>query len=233
MDFGVPTGTAIGANVAGTVVYAGWGNKGTGYGGYGYAVGVKDANGHVHVYGHLSGVNVKVGQKVSLGTLLGKSGNTGQSKGAHLHYEVRKNGVLGNSLDPSFYLRTSSSPTVEKETKAGFWKTKQFEGTNALNTFRTHLNKAIPAAGVSSSWASALTELFARESGLNPSAKNGSSSAYGYAQFIKSTREAYEKKYGIKYDTPVNQLILGIRYVKDRYGTPEKALQHWDTKGWY
>lgn len=104
MDFALPKGHKVGANVGGTVIYAGFGQKGSGYGGYGNVVAVKDSNGNVHVYGHLDSVNVKVGQKVSGGVLLGGVGSTGQSTGNHLHYEVRKGGQLGNVLDPRNYL---------------------------------------------------------------------------------------------------------------------------------
>jgi muramidase (phage lysozyme) len=76
-------------------------------------------------------------------------------------------------------------------------------------------------------------ELVGRESSWNPEADNPSSSAYGYGQFLNSTRKEYEKKYGIKYSTPLNQLVLTIHYVKDRYGDPIKALQFWDKNKWY
>jgi murein DD-endopeptidase MepM/ murein hydrolase activator NlpD len=111
LDIAVGKGTPIGANVSGTVVYAGMGTKGSGYGGYGNSVAVKDSSGNVHLYAHLDSVNVKVGQRVNTGTLLGKSGNTGDSSGYHLHYEVRKNGQLGNVVNPSNYLG-KKSPVV-------------------------------------------------------------------------------------------------------------------------
>lgn len=76
-------------------------------------------------------------------------------------------------------------------------------------------------------------ELVGRESTWNPNADNSKSSAWGYGQFFDSTRREYEKKYGIKYDSPLNQLILTIHYVKDRYGDPVKALKWWDEHGWY
>lgn len=88
-------------------------------------------------------------------------------------------------------------------------------------------------ANVPDEWRPYLTELFGRESGWNPNAKNPNSTAHGYAQFLKSTRASYEKKYGIKYDSPVNQLILGIKYVQDRYKDPVKALEFWDKNKWY
>ncbi|MET3699342.1 peptidase M23-like protein [Bacillus oleivorans] len=105
LDLALPKGTAVGSNISGEVIYAGMGKSGTGYGGYGNVVAIKDSNGNVHVFGHLDSVNVKKGQKISTGTLLGKSGNTGKSTGAHLHYEVRKNGELNNNLNPRKYLQ--------------------------------------------------------------------------------------------------------------------------------
>lgn len=102
-DIAIPKGGAVGANVTGTVVYAGYGAQGSGYGGYGNTVAVRDKDGNVHVYGHLDSVNVKQGQKISLNSLLGRAGNTGDSRGVHLHYEVRKGGQLHNTLNPRNY----------------------------------------------------------------------------------------------------------------------------------
>lgn len=105
VDIATPKGTALGATVRGTVVYAGYGQKGSGYGGYGYAVAIRDHAGNVHVYGHLDSVSVKKGQTVKAGQLVGKTGNSGNSTGAHLHYEVRKGGQLKNTLNPMDYLQ--------------------------------------------------------------------------------------------------------------------------------
>lgn len=99
--------------------------------------------------------------------------------------------------------------------------------------FQGHLSQAIRATGVDESWIQPMSQLVANESTWNPSAKNPKSTAHGYAQFLDSTRKDYEKKYGIKYDTPVNQLILGIRYVQDRYGSPQKAMEFWNKNKWY
>jgi SLT domain-containing protein len=92
------------------------------------------------------------------------------------------------------------------------------------------VQRAIPDAPA---WAPYITELVGRESSWNPNAKNPSSSAKGYGQFLSSTVKSYEKKYGIKYDTPEHQLMLTMLYVKDRYGTPQKALEFWDKNKWY
>jgi biotin carboxyl carrier protein len=86
LDFGVPVGTNVKSTMDGKVTYAGWNNEG-----YGNLVIVE--NGKYRTYfGHLSNIPVKVGEKVSAGTVIGLSGNTGNSTGPHLHYEVRVNG---------------------------------------------------------------------------------------------------------------------------------------------
>lgn len=74
----------------GTVVYAGW------YYGYGYYVKIDHGNGLYTTYAHLNSIAVVVGQKVSNGQQIGRVGNTGNSSGPHLHFEVIKNGVKVN-----------------------------------------------------------------------------------------------------------------------------------------
>ncbi|MDO8994877.1 MAG: M23 family metallopeptidase, partial [Daejeonella sp.] len=53
------------------------------------------------LYGHLSKINVKVGQTVNTGQIVGQVGSTGYSTGNHLHYEVRKN---GKPVNPKSFL---------------------------------------------------------------------------------------------------------------------------------
>lgn len=94
LDFGVPVGTPVKATLDGKVVYAGWNDQG-----YGNLVIVE--NGPYRVYfAHLSKIPVKVGEKVNAGMIIGYSGNTGNSTGPHLHYEVRKN---GKAVDPTSF----------------------------------------------------------------------------------------------------------------------------------
>lgn len=97
LDIGVPVGTPVQAVVGGTVVQAGPGEDG-----WGTSVKIRDARGNVHNYGHLSGVNVQVGQEVQPGTPIGVSGNTGASTGPHLSYDVL--GPNGAATDPSPWL---------------------------------------------------------------------------------------------------------------------------------
>ncbi len=86
VDFGAPIGTAVKASMAGEVILA----KASGYnGGYGLYIVIKHSNGTQTLYAHLSKVTVAVGDTVSVGEVIGKSGNTGRSTGPHLHFEVR------------------------------------------------------------------------------------------------------------------------------------------------
>jgi murein DD-endopeptidase MepM/ murein hydrolase activator NlpD len=66
------------------------------YGGYGNMVMIDHGNGYITVYGHLSQINVVPCQGVAAGDLIGLAGSTGNSTGAHLHFEVRLNGGFVN-----------------------------------------------------------------------------------------------------------------------------------------
>jgi muramidase (phage lysozyme) len=70
---------------------------------------------------------------------------------------------------------------------------------------------------------------------INTKRQKSDSTAYGYGQFLTGTRNEYEKKTGLDYSDPVNQLIMMAQYVKDRYGTPENALKFWHSHNphWY
>ena len=86
IDIGIPTGSTLYAAAAGQVILA----KSSGYnGGYGKYIIISHYNGTQTVYGHLSALNVKVGDVVYKGQVIGKTGNTGRSTGPHLHFEVR------------------------------------------------------------------------------------------------------------------------------------------------
>jgi murein DD-endopeptidase MepM/ murein hydrolase activator NlpD len=96
MDFTSPVGTEIYATGDGIVAKVeyfgrGYGNNVIIYHGYGYE----------SVYGHMSKMVARQGQKIKRGDIIGYVGNTGTSTGPHLHYEVRKN---GNAINPvNFY----------------------------------------------------------------------------------------------------------------------------------
>jgi murein DD-endopeptidase MepM/ murein hydrolase activator NlpD len=96
VDLAAPEGTPYKAVHAGTVTQAGY------YGGYGYTVTVKNADGTEVIYAHSRRVLVKVGDQVKAGQVLGETGNTGASFGTHLHLEIH---VKGQPLDPIPFLR--------------------------------------------------------------------------------------------------------------------------------
>ena len=63
---------------------------------------VDHGNGLSTRYGHLSEIDVKIGQTVKIGDVIGEAGSTGRSTGPHLHYETRIDGV---AVDPQKFLR--------------------------------------------------------------------------------------------------------------------------------
>ncbi|MEV0121368.1 M23 family metallopeptidase [Streptomyces sp. NPDC050703] len=102
-DFAVPVGTNVGAAHAGTVVKAGPNGGGDGPA-YGNAVVIKHDNGTYSQYAHLSRIDVRVGQNVTTGQHIALSGNTGNSSGPHLHFEIRKTPNYGSAIDPVAFL---------------------------------------------------------------------------------------------------------------------------------
>ena len=81
---------------AGVVTFAG------NMSGYGKIIIIRHDNGYETRYAHLSVISTNVGEHVNQGDLIGKTGNSGRTTGAHLHFEVRQNGVPKN---PMKYLR--------------------------------------------------------------------------------------------------------------------------------
>ncbi|MEU0098905.1 M23 family metallopeptidase [Streptomyces sp. NPDC006267] len=104
-DFAVPVGTDVVAAHKGTVVKAGPNGAGDGPA-YGNAVVIKHSNGKYSQYAHLSKVNVKIGQTVKTGQKIALSGNTGNSSGPHLHFEIRTSPNYGSALNPAAFLRS-------------------------------------------------------------------------------------------------------------------------------
>ena len=91
-------GTSIYATADGTVTYAGWEN------GYGRLIKIRHIHGIETRYGHLSQIDVTVGQKISRGEKIGDMGNSGRSTGTHLHYEVR---LSGKPVNPMTFIKAA------------------------------------------------------------------------------------------------------------------------------
>lgn len=111
------------AFTGGTVIFAGFGQPGSGFGGYGNVVAIRDKYGALHCYCHLHSYIVQVGEEVEKGKMIGRQGNTGKvvpqttpanpAAGSHLHYEIRKTSSPkygwiadreNNCYDPAEYL---------------------------------------------------------------------------------------------------------------------------------
>ncbi|MEU0697553.1 M23 family metallopeptidase [Streptomyces niveus] len=108
-DFAVSVGTNVKAVHAGTVVKAGPNGAGDGPA-YGNAIVVKHGTGSsakYSQYAHLSKVKVQAGQKVDKGQSIALSGNTGNSSGPHLHFEIRTTPNYGSAINPVSFLRAA------------------------------------------------------------------------------------------------------------------------------
>lgn len=100
-DFCCPIGTEVYATGAGTVYYAGNQNDG-----FGIKVVIDHGYGYRSIYGHLSKLTVKRGQKVKRGDFIGLSGTTGTSTGPHLHYQID---LYGSHVNPLWYFEDNLS----------------------------------------------------------------------------------------------------------------------------
>jgi murein DD-endopeptidase MepM/ murein hydrolase activator NlpD len=95
MDIDGERGDLVVAPGNGTVVEAGW------KGGYGQMIEIDHGNGLSTRYGHLSKIEIAVGDVITRGQLIGQVGSTGRSTGPHLHYELRVN---DRPINPRFFL---------------------------------------------------------------------------------------------------------------------------------
>jgi len=95
LDIGTPARTPVQAPAPGTIVMA------SGGGDYGSHVVIDHGNGVRSLYGHLSEIDVRAGQQVEKGQVIGRVGSTGRSTGPHLHYEIL---VQGKPVDPRGFL---------------------------------------------------------------------------------------------------------------------------------
>ena len=87
IDIALPHGSPIRAHQAGTVSFSGWRQ------GYGFTVMIDHGGGKETLYAHASALLARPGQKVEKGDVIARVGNTGRSFGAHLHFEIRHDGV--------------------------------------------------------------------------------------------------------------------------------------------
>jgi murein DD-endopeptidase MepM/ murein hydrolase activator NlpD len=98
LDLAAPLGTPILSAADGVVLKAGR------VSGYGNALYIQDADGNVHIYGHMRYYDVRAGDIVHAGDQIAKVGNEGYSTGPHLHYEIHRGSMEGRPLDPQEWL---------------------------------------------------------------------------------------------------------------------------------
>jgi murein DD-endopeptidase MepM/ murein hydrolase activator NlpD len=112
VDYAAPIGTPVHASGDGLVTLTGW------LGGYGQTVKIRHANGYETLYGHLSSILVRRGQRVAQGALIGKVGRTGLATGPHLDYRMLRNGVYVDPLKvispPAEPVRTAERPQFDQ-----------------------------------------------------------------------------------------------------------------------
>jgi murein DD-endopeptidase MepM/ murein hydrolase activator NlpD len=106
VDYAAPVGTPVRASGNGVVTHAGWS------GGYGKTVKIRHPNGYETLYGHLSRIVVKVGQRVEQAEVIGNVGTTGLSTGPHLDYRMIKTGTY---IDPLKLKSPPAEPVLAAE----------------------------------------------------------------------------------------------------------------------
>lgn len=126
VDYAAGTGTPIQAAGDARVQSVGW------QGGYGRAVVLDHGRGYTTLYGHMSRFgNIRPGQRIPQGTIIGYVGSTGMSTGPHLHYEFRVNGVHRNPLSitmpPPEPLRGAELASFRTETQRAMTKIRTVE----------------------------------------------------------------------------------------------------------
>lgn len=142
IDIGAEQGKKIPSPIGGRVISKQTPDKSNGYGNL---VVVQDEQGGEHYFGHMENQsNLKPGDIVKPGDTLGRVGNTGNSTGSHLHYEVRKNGipVEPNNALSQYYAQQTSRSSKKKNT--GIGGSNEFEGSN--NILRSLLKAVLQIA---------------------------------------------------------------------------------------
>jgi len=193
-DYNVPVGTPVTAAMAGVVSSTDLGAD------YGMAVMVDHPGGYQTIYAHLSEKDAKVGQTVAKGQRLGKSGNSGNSTGAHLHFEVRKG--KNNPVNPDTLLSgsndvlnpyfatilptqgdvTGSSASTPTSTSGGA-NLRGKAGAGAANGDAVAMHQWLMSQGLSANGAAGVVSNLLAESGLRTGAVGDQGTSYGIAQW--------------------------------------------------
>lgn len=218
MDFAAPTGTPLPAQHPGSVSYAGWAS------GYGNLVAINVAKGLHTLYGHMNSIGVRLGQSVSAGRQIGTVGSTGNSTGPHVHYELRKGSVFGQSVDPKTYGQATSSGKVSGVRRfapnVARWQGTVERALGMLGLLNT--------ANVNATLNQIRTESNGNPNAINLwdiNARNGIPSK-GLLQVIDPTFRAYARSpHNKNIWDPMSNILASMRYATSRYGSLTRAYR--------
>ncbi len=159
------------------------------------------------IYGHMSKIDVKEGDIVTNGERLGVMGNSGNSTGAHVHYQI------------------------EYQNSNGKWTAVNPIPLLAVSNIDNDKTKIMQEAGISPSDYDHVDYIISHESSWNYKAQNPTSSAYGLCQALPGTKM---ESAGSDWRTnPVTQMKWCDGYAKERYGSWQEAENYWKEHNWW
>lgn len=248
IDYAVPVGTPVFAELGGKVITTGvhgaWGNE----------IVIDHGQGRTTRYAHLSRTLIHQGDLVSSGSEIALSGGkpgawgAGSSTGAHLHFEADLNGRPVNpSVVPTWgYAGGQYGPNAIAGLMSGVPTPPADHGGSTnfrppMTWMRAHpasptankrmAQEMLAGAGFSVFSMGALDELWTGESGWNQYADNATSSAYGIPQALPGSKmSSAGKDWQVN---PATQIRWGLGYIKGRYGTMDRALSFKRANNWY
>lgn len=149
IDIAYDVGTPLTSWINGTVTYADP-NGTTDAGKY---VVIKDKQGNYHQFMHLNKVQVNANDEVSIGDVIGETGNTGNSTGPHLHYAIKTSGGL--AVNPTEYWKSKIQATASSADHAGASSAASIPSSNATSTggagnlqpSSSPMEKSVPPSG--------------------------------------------------------------------------------------
>lgn len=215
IDYAASVGTKIPSSIDGKVIKS-WQSP---WGG-GNETQIYDGSKYTHIFMHQSKRKVSAGQKVSQGQIIGLTGNTGNSTGPHLHWQVNKGKGFRNnhpdSIDPLKWAKEAA--------KAGG----KSGGSRRASAWRPEVIKALKANGLptSSAYVNAWIRQIQSESSGNAGAhqgihdvNSGGNEAQGLVQVTPSTFRAFKMAGHGNILNGLDNLMAGIHYAKSRYGS--------------
>jgi len=217
-DYAVPVGTSVKAIADGIVMDD---SPGADFGVY---VQIDHGNGYQTLYGHLQSKSVKIGQAVTAGQEIGKSGQSGNVTGPHLHFEVRKG--KNNPVDPSQFLTGTAksgslgtSSTVGNSGSSTSGPVGKILGTGSMQTWATTLLSKLGAPATADN-VSALTTWASKEGGHwnNPDHYNPLNTTLAMPGSIGTNKEGVQSytSWDQGYQATINTLTntKGVGYEK-------------------